>query len=113
FYYDKNFTHYTSEVFTYVLAILLPLLMVSKFKYDTMPKFSLNAIKSQPVKSIIIFIIIILIIGTRGEGLFAFCLFYLGTGIFRGLKNALRRILGVKKIHEEKNEKNLKLKSSN
>src|SRR4030095_5560849 len=83
FYFNKNLSYNASEIFAYVLAILLPVLMLSKYKYDTTPKFSLNAIKAQPVKFIIVLLIVVLIVVTRGEGLFAFCLFYLSTGIFR------------------------------
>jgi len=113
FYYDKNFSHYTSEIMTYSIAIALPLLMVSKFKYDTFPRISLNAFKSQPVKYLFIVIIILLIAFTKGEGLFAFCLFYLSTGIFRSVKNQFRRIFFRKKYSDEETEERLKLKSSN
>lgn len=100
FYFNKNFSYNTSEIFAYVLAILLPVLMLSKFKYDTLPRFSLSSIKAQPVKFIIILLIAALIAITKGEGLFAFCLFYLSTGIFRGIKNTLRKVFGPKRIHE-------------
>ncbi len=113
FYFDKNFNHNTSEIFAYSIAIVLPLLMVSKFKYDTFPKFSLSALKSQPVKYIFIIIIIALIAFTKGEGLFAFCLFYLSTGIFRSVKNQFRRIFFRKKLSDDEAEDRLKLKSSN
>ena len=85
FYFNKNFNPYVSEIFIYILAFLLPALMVTKFKYDTTPKFSGREIKAHPVKSIIILLIIIMIIVTKGDGLFVFCLFYLSTGIFRGI----------------------------
>ncbi len=113
FYFDKNFNHYTSEIFTYSIAFALPLLMISKFKYDTFPKFSIGAIKSQPVKSIFILIIILLIVFTKGEGLFAFCLFYISTGIYRGMKNQIRRLFFKKKFIDEQSEENLRFKSTN
>jgi len=65
--------------------------MVSKFRYDSIPKVSLNAIKKYPVKFIFLFVGIILCIVTRGEGLFLFCLFYLSTGIFRGVYNQFNK----------------------
>jgi CDP-diacylglycerol--serine O-phosphatidyltransferase len=113
FYFDKNFDHYTSVIFTYVIALILPLLMVSKLKYDTIPKFSIRAIKSQLVKSIVILIIILLIAVTKGEGLFAFCLFYISTGLFRGIRNQFRRIFFSKKTGADETDESLKLKSSN
>lgn len=113
FYFNKNFGQSTSQIFTYAIAVVLPLLMVSKLKYDTFPRFSFNALKTQPVKSIIIFIIILFIAVTKGEGLFAFCLFYISTGIFRGSVNQFRRLFFGKKAHNHETEKSLKFKSSN
>lgn len=118
FYYNKNFTPGSSEIFVYTLAIALPLLMVSTLRYDTAPKFSMREIKERPVKSVIVLLSIILIAITRGEGLFAFCLFYISTGVFRGIKNQFKKIFFTKKLNEEKEdeedaEESLKLKSSN
>ena len=114
FYFNKNFSPQLSEIFVYSLAIVLPLLMVSKFKYDTAPKFSKRDIKEHPVKFVIVLLSAILIAVTKGEGLFAFCLFYISTGIFRGIKNQGRKFFFAKKISNEKQtEENLKFKSSN
>jgi CDP-diacylglycerol---serine O-phosphatidyltransferase len=101
FWFDKNFNHQTSVIFLYVLTFLLPILMLSKFKYDTTPKFSLKEIKAHPVKTTLIFLIIILIIITKGDGLFPFCIFYLSTGIFRGIKNKLKKLTRRKSTNEE------------
>lgn len=113
FYFNKNFNQQVSEIFVYILAILLPILMVSKFRYETTPKFSLREIKEKPVKSIIVALAIILVAVTKGEGLFAFSLFYLSTGIFRGIKNLLKKTFFPRKINEEEAEEKLKLKSMN
>ena len=113
FYYNKNFSAYLSEAFIYVLAIALPILMVSKFRYDTLPKFSKRDAKEHPVKLTIVLLSVVLIAVTKGEGLFAFCLFYLSTGIFRGIKNQLRKFFFAKKVSEHEAEENLKWKSTN
>lgn len=113
FYFNRNFSPHTSEIFVYILAVLLPALMVSRFKYDTVPKISARAIKAHPVKYIIIVVAAVLIAVTKGEGFFAFCLFYLSTGIFRGLINYLKKTFGRKKPADEDAEDNLKLKSTN
>ncbi len=109
FYFNKNFNSQLSIIFIYILAFLLPLLMVTKFKYDITPKFSGREIKAHPLKYIIIFIVIVLIIVTKGDGLFIFCMFYLSTGIFRGVKNRIRRLLRPTRSGEE----NLKVKTTN
>lgn len=93
FYFNKNFSVYLSSIFAYVLCILLPVLMVSRFKYDTTPRFSPKEFKTHPVKSILVVLILIMIIATRGEGLFAFCLFYISTGMFRASRNIIRKLL--------------------
>lgn len=91
FYYNKIFTSYSSIVFALILSILLPVLMLSRFKYDTTPGFSKNELKKHPVKFIFIFLIIIFIAATKGEGLFAFSLFYLSTGIIKSIMNFFRK----------------------
>lgn len=83
FYYNRNFSIQASTIFAYVLCILLPVLMVSKLKYDTLPKFSKYDFKIHPVKTILVSLILLLVVVTKGEGLFAFCLFYLSTGPIR------------------------------
>ncbi len=116
YYYNKNFNAYTSEIFIYCIAIILPLLMVSKFKYDTTPKFGKREVIEHPVKTIIVILSVILIAVTKGEGLFAFCLFYISTGILRSTKNQIRKTFFGKKIKAEDpggTEENLKLKSLN
>ncbi len=115
YYYNKNFNAYTSEIFIYCIAIILPLLMVSKFKYDTTPKFNKREVKEHPVKTIIVILSVILIAVTKGEGLFAFCMFYISTGIFRSTKNQVRKIFFGKKMRttEDDADESLKLKSTN
>lgn len=114
FYHNSNFSAGLSEVFIYCMAIGLPLLMVSTFKYDTTPKFSVRELKEHPVKSAIVVLSVILIAATKGEGLFAFCLFYISTGIFRSTKNFVRKNFFRKKSGaDEEAEENLKLKSTN
>lgn len=91
YYFNKIFTLNTSEVFAVILSILLPLLMLSRFKYDTTPVFSKNEFKKHPVKFILILLIVIFLAATKGEGLFAFSLFYISTGILRSLMNFFKK----------------------
>jgi CDP-diacylglycerol--serine O-phosphatidyltransferase len=105
FYYGTAFSREVNDIFIYVMIFLLPVLMVSNFKYDTFPRFSPFEMKKHPVKFIFIFLIIVIIAVTRGEGLFAFCLFYLSTGIFRSLVNITRKkFRASSKLHEDKGE---------
>ncbi len=85
FYHDKIFSHEVSSVVMTVLAVALPLLMVSPFKYDTFPGFSPRAIKANPAKYIVFFLAVFLIIITKGEASFSVFLFIISTGIFRSI----------------------------
>ena len=91
YYHNKIFSPVVSGRMITVLAIALPILMVSKFKYDSIPKFSKRAIKQFPVRYIILAIGAIICIVTKGEGVFSFCLFYLSTGIVRSTYNVIRK----------------------
>ena len=112
YYYNKNFNAQVSEIFIYCIAIILPLLMVSKFKYDTTPKFNKREVKEHPVKTVIVILSVILIAVTKGEGLFAFCMFYISTGIFRSTKNQIRKFFFGKKLKDDEAEDGLKLKET-
>lgn len=65
------------------LVLILSYLMISKIKYDTIPKFSLGEIKEQPF--VILFIIagIAVLLITSGKALFYIFILYILFGIFR------------------------------
>jgi CDP-diacylglycerol--serine O-phosphatidyltransferase len=65
------------------LVLLLSYLMVSKIKYDTLPKISLKGLKEKPVHTFIIIVAIIFLIFTSYEGLFYIFVFNILFGIFR------------------------------
>ncbi|MCK9410636.1 MAG: CDP-diacylglycerol--serine O-phosphatidyltransferase [Bacteriovoracaceae bacterium] len=69
------------------LSVALSLIMVSKIKYDTLPKFSAKEVRKHPVKSISFFFCVLLIVVTKGEALFyvfaAFVLFGVGRYLYR------------------------------
>jgi CDP-diacylglycerol--serine O-phosphatidyltransferase len=111
FHFNKNLSPDLSLAFVYILTFLLPVLMMSKFKYDTTPKFSKREFKLHPVKTTVIILIIIMVFATRGEGLFPFCLFYLSSGIYRNIVSSFRKLFRSKSHTGE--EENLKYKTSN
>ncbi|MEO8664968.1 MAG: CDP-diacylglycerol--serine O-phosphatidyltransferase [Ignavibacteria bacterium] len=110
FYHNKILSGSMSEKLIIILSILLPLLMVSRIKYESLPKPSLYAIKKNPIVFIILFIAIVLTIATNGEGAFSFCLFYIFSGIIISLKNLIFRKQKV--IENKLGEENLKLKET-
>jgi len=91
FYHNKIFSENVSEIILISLSVFLPVMMVSKVKYDTIPKPSLRTIKKNPIIYIIILIAVILTIATKGEGSFSFCLFYIFSGIIRSFYNMIFR----------------------
>lgn len=89
FYHNKIFSAAVSETFITALAVALSILMVSRIKYDTLPKPTLNAVKKNPIVFIILLIAIIITAATKGEGSFSFCLFYIFSGVIISLKNMI------------------------
>ncbi|MGB3019280.1 MAG: hypothetical protein WBC65_15860, partial [Ignavibacteria bacterium] len=89
FYFDKILSKDQSITVLIALSVLLPVLMVSRIKYDTLPKPSLSSIRKNFVPYFVIVLAAILIIFTGGEGSFSFCLFYIFSGIFKTLKNKM------------------------
>lgn len=87
FYHEKILSASSSSKFILALAVVLPVLMVSRIKYESLPKPSLYAIKKNPIVFIILLIAVIITIATKGEGSFSFCLFYIFSGIIISLKN--------------------------
>jgi len=85
-YYDHGFSEpYASSIIP--LVIVLSFLMVSKVRYDTIPKPSINEIKKKPIHFIFITISIILLIITSGKALFYIFVFIILFGIFRYIFN--------------------------
>ncbi len=108
FYHDKIFSPETSEIFITILAVALPVLMVSKIKYESLPKPSLNSIKKNPAVFIILFIGIVITVATNGEGSFSFCLFYIFSGIFTGLKNLIFKKNKIKEKEDSEEQFDIK-----
>lgn len=100
FYFDKILSHDQSITVLFILSVLLPFLMVSRIKYDTLPRPSVASIRKNFIPYFVIALAAVLIIITEGEGSFSFCLFYIFTGIFKTLKNKLFR----RKRHHESDD---------
>ncbi|MDP2302697.1 MAG: CDP-diacylglycerol--serine O-phosphatidyltransferase [Ignavibacteria bacterium] len=73
------------------LTLLLSLLMISKIKYDTLPKPSLKSIKEKPFLFIFIIIAAIIFVLSEGKAIFYIFIFVIVFGIFRQLFNFIRQ----------------------
>lgn len=81
FFHGKIFTKEFSEVFIFVLTIVVSLLMVSNLRFPAMPSsFSIKSVKSNPVKFLLLLIGVIIIIITKGVAIFPLGLLYVLIG---------------------------------
>jgi CDP-diacylglycerol--serine O-phosphatidyltransferase len=83
-YYNNN-SGYSSpySYFIIPLVIILSFMMISRVRYDTIPKFSLRSIKEKPFHHIFAIAGIFILIITKGKALFFIFVFIIGFGIFR------------------------------
>ncbi len=91
-YYEKGigFTEpYTN--FIIPLVLILSFLMVSRIKYDTIPKPSISKIKKKPYHYIFIVAAVIILFITSGKALFYIFVFIILFGIFRYIFNKIFR----------------------
>ena len=110
FYHNKILSESVSSIVIVSLSVLLPVLMVSRIKYDSLPKPSMQAIKKNPIVFIILFIAIVLTIVTNGEGSFSFCLFYIFSGIIISVKNLLFKKKKI--VKDDLQDEHLELKET-
>lgn len=82
------------------LVALLSLLMVSAIKYDATPKLNKSAIKESPLKYIIILVLLVILIATKGYALFFIFISMILFGIFRQIINSF---LKKDPVREENN----------
>lgn len=73
------------------LAIALSLLMVSKIKYDTLPRISRRAIKREPWKFVFAVLAVIVIVVTSGDALLPLFGLFIVLGIVRYVGSTIKR----------------------
>lgn len=81
-FYNNGFGE-TEKQFIIPIVLLLSFLMVSNVKYDTIPKFSISAIKKKPLIYIAYLIALVVLIIYKIKGLFFIFVFMIAFGIFR------------------------------
>ncbi|MFA6470035.1 MAG: CDP-diacylglycerol--serine O-phosphatidyltransferase [Bacteroidota bacterium] len=73
------------------LSVVVSLIMVSKVKYDTLPKLSAKGLQKHPVKGISLFFCLLLIIFTKGSALFYLFAAFILFGLLRYIVQAVIR----------------------
>ena len=66
----KNGSEYLYDMLFLPMVIIISFLMVSKVRYDTLPKFSLQTIKEKPIQFVLILLAFIAIVIFNVKGLF-------------------------------------------
>lgn len=90
-YYGDSMAFKIFQEYTLVLlVVILSLLMVSRFKYDTMPKFSKRGIAQHPWRFTLFIVGATAIILTQGKALFPVFMTYILTGPLRFFVNVVK-----------------------
>ena len=92
------------------LVVVLSLLMVSKVKYDTIPKISRRAVEREPWKFIFLALAIVVVFVTAGEAIFPLFILFIALGIVRYIGSAVKHILHHE--HKLKDEENAETRSA-
>jgi CDP-diacylglycerol--serine O-phosphatidyltransferase len=84
------------------MMVGLSLLMVSKVRYDTLPRISRRAIRKEPWKFLFAVLAVIVVVVTGGNAVFPLLLLFIALGIIRWIVNWMRRwTSGAAKFEEE------------
>jgi CDP-diacylglycerol--serine O-phosphatidyltransferase len=75
------------------LVIVVSLLMVSKVKYDTLPRISRRAIRKEPWKFIFAALAIVVVFVTAGSAIFPLFVLFIALGIIRYVGGIARHLL--------------------
>ena len=84
------------------MMVALSLLMVSKVRYDTLPRISRRAIRKEPWKFLFAVLAVIVVVVTGGSAVFPLLLLFIALGLVRWVVSTIRRwTSGDEKFEEE------------
>jgi len=95
FFHNIIFSEEVSKNSIMILSVSIPLLMVSKFQYPVFPKVSWKSFKSNKLIFILLFIVLVIIIITKGVASFPVCIIYILTGVVKSLMNFIKNPINV------------------
>jgi len=75
------------------MVVALSLLMVSKVKYDTLPRISRRAIRKEPWKFVFSVLAVVVVFVTGGNAIFPLLVLFIVLGLIRYAWSTLRRLL--------------------
>jgi CDP-diacylglycerol--serine O-phosphatidyltransferase len=96
----EPFRSYASDVLPW-LSIVLALLMVSKVRYDTLPKVSARSIRKEPWKFIFLTLAVIVGFVTAGNAIFPLFLLFIVIGLIRYVGGLVKRLAHIGSHYDE------------
>ena len=86
------------------ITIALSLLMVSKVKYDTLPRISRRTVKREPWKFLFLALAIVVVFVTGGSAIFPLLILFTALGLVRYVVTSLRHVLHAQHKLEDDDE---------
>lgn len=84
------------------MVIVLGLLMISKVKYDTLPKFSKRTVQKEPWKYVFFGLAVVVVFVTGGTAIFPLFVLFITLGIVRYLGGTIKHLMrSDQKLEEE------------
>jgi CDP-diacylglycerol---serine O-phosphatidyltransferase len=84
------------------MVVVLGLLMISKVKYDTLPKFSKRTLQKEPWKYVFFGLAVVVVFVTGGTAIFPLFVLFIALGIVRYLGSTIKHLLhSGEKLDEE------------
>lgn len=104
YYTEEHGLHGWSEVLLAPLVIVLALLMVSRVRYDTMPKLSRKGLKAHPWRVIFSILGVVIVLVSKGRLLFPVLIVVIMLGIVRSGYTWIREVTNRVTKEEEESE---------
>lgn len=86
------------------LSVALALLMVSKVRYDTLPKISPRAVRKEPWKFLFFTLAVVVVFVTAGSAIFPLFLLFIVIGLIRYVVGMIRRLVHAEPRFEEEEQ---------
>jgi len=84
------------------MCAVLAALMVSKVKYDTLPRFSRRSFRKEPWKFVFLILAVIVVFVTGGSAILPLFGLFIALGVFRWIGSTVRHLMrGGRKLDEE------------
>lgn len=77
------------------MTVILALLMVSKIKYETLPRLSKRAVHENPVRFLLASTAVLMIAVTHGDAAFPLAVLFIIQGIVRSMVHGMKQAFGV------------------